>query len=95
MDQSADDILKLITNFISDDLKIPTPLSWELLRQMHVTKNFPIIQLEKAATIASLCIIATDEFSSVLNFYHEHGAFLYYADVEYLRSIIIIDPKWL
>ena len=97
VDQSAEDIKKLITNFISNDLKIPTPLSWELFRQMfsYVTKNVPFIQLEKAATIASLCDIATDEFPSVLNFYHEHGAFLYYADVEYLRNIIIIDPKWL
>ena len=97
VDQSADDIQALITKFVIHDLKIPTPLSWELFRQMfsYVTKNVPFIQLEKAATIASLCDIATDEFPSVLNFYHEHGAFLYYPDVEYLRNIIIIDPKWL
>ena len=88
---------ELIAKFVTCDLIIPTPLSWELFRQMfsYVTKKFPIIQLEKAATIASLCDITTDEFPSVLNFYHEHGAFLYYADVEYLRNIIIIDPKWL
>ena len=97
VDQSANNIQALITKFIIHDLKIPTPLSWELFRQMfsYVTKNVPFIQLEKAATIASLCDIATDEFPSVLNFYHEHGAFLYYPDVEYLRNIIIIDPKWM
>ena len=97
VDQSAADIQTQIIKFITSDLNIPTPLSWELFRQMfsYVTKNVQIIQLEKAATIASLCDIATEEFPSVLNFYHEHGAFLYYADVEYLRNIIIIDPKWL
>ena len=97
VDQLSDDIQAQIANFISHDLKIPTPLSWELFRQMfsYVTKNVPIIPIEKAATIASICDIATDEFPSVLNFYHEHGAFLYYADVEYLSNIIIIDPKWL
>ena len=95
--QSAADIQSETTKFIKSDLNIPTPLSWELFRQMfsYVTKNVPIIQLEKAAAIASLCNIGTKEFPSVLNFYHEHGAFLYYADVEYLHNIIIIDPKWL
>ena len=98
VDQSADDCIQaLLTDFITKDLIIPTPLSWELFRQMfsYVTKNVPIIPIEIAATIASLCDIATDDFPSVLNFYHEHGAFLYYADVECLRNIIIIDPKWL
>ena len=92
-DQSTSDanIEALVTKFISRDLSIPTPLTWELFRQMisYATKKLNIIKLEKAATIASLSNIATDEFPSVLNFYHEHGAFLYYADVEYLCNIMI------
>ena len=90
------DIKKRMTDFITSDLKIQTPLSWELFRQIfsYLTKNIPIIRLEKVATIASFCDIKKD-FPSVLNFYHEHGAFLYYPDVQYLNNIIIIDPKWL
>ena len=92
-DQSTSDanIEALVTKFISRDLSIPTPLTWELFRQMisYATNKLYIIKLEKAATIASLCNIATDEFPSVLNFYHEHGAFLCYADVEYLCNIMI------
>ena len=90
------DIKENMTNFIASDLKIQTPLSWELFRQIfsYLTKNIPIMQLENVATIASFCDINHD-FISVLNFYHEHGAFLYYPDVQYLNEIIIIDPKWL
>ena len=97
VDQSVTEIQMKIATFITNDLKICTPLSWELFRQLisYVTKNIPIVQLEKAATIAALCDIPTDAFLSLLNFYHEHGAFLYYPDVKHLNNIIIIDPKWL
>ena len=79
MDEPAAGIKALITEFITENLKIPTPLSWELFRQLfaYVTRDIPIISIEKAATIASLCDITTNEFPSVLNFYHEHGAFLF------------------
>ena len=95
--QTVADIPKKITQFITHDLKMPTPLSWELFRQLisYVTKNVQTVQLEKVASIASLCDITTEEFPSVLNFYHEHGAFLYYPDIQYLNNFIIIDPKWL
>ena len=43
-----------------------------------------MIPLDKAETIVSLLDKATDDFSSVLNFYHEHGAFLYYAFTYFL-----------
>ena len=97
MDQTVAGIITNITKFITQDLKILTPLSWELFRQLisYVTKNVQIAQLEKVASIASLCDITTEEFPSVLNFYHENGAFLYYPDDQYLNDIIIIDPMWL
>ena len=90
------DIKKYMANSITSDLKIQTPLSWELFHRLisYLTKNVPIMLLENVATIASFCDIKHD-FPSVLNFYHEHGAFLYYPDVQYLNNIIIIDPKWL
>lgn len=96
--QAAAEIQARITKFISRDLVIPTPLSWELFRQIvsYLTKNIPILQIEKVATIATVCgITKADEFTSVLNFYHEHGAFLYFGDIEFLQNIVIFDPKWL
>ena len=90
-------IQKEVATFIAHDLVIPTPLSWELFRQMftYVTKNIPILKIRKVAIIASLCDITAEDFPSVLNFFHEHGVFLYYADVECLQNIVILDPKWL
>ena len=87
-----------VAKFITRDLVIPTPLSWELFRQIFsyaTKKEISTLSIDQVALIASLCDITPDEFPSVLNFFHEHGALLYYANVEYLQNIVIIDPKWL
>ena len=95
--QAAPEIQTLVTKLITRDIKISTPLTWELFHRMfsHVTKNFSIVQVEKAASIALLCGISDKEFPCVLHFYHEHGVFLYYPDVQYLNNVIITDPMWL
>ena len=78
-------------------LEIPTPFAWELFRKIfsYATRSFEFIELEKVATIAVLCGITCHQFPSVLNFYHQHGAFLYFSDVKYLNKIVIVKPDWL
>ena len=96
--QAVAEIEAQVAQFITRDLVIPTPLSWELFRQIfsYVTKKeISTLSIDQVALIARLCDITPDEFPSVLNFFHEHGALLYYANVEYLQNIVIIDPKWL
>ena len=96
--QAVAEIEAQVANFITRDLIIPTPLSWELFRQIfsYVTKKeISTLSIDQVALIARLCDITPDEFPSVLNFLHEHGTLLYYANVEYLQNIVIVDPKWL
>ena len=95
--QAVAEIVAPVAKFITRGLEMSTPLSWELFRQIfsYVTKNVPTLNIERVAIIASLCDISLEEFPSVLNYLHEHGALLYYANVEYLQNIVIIDPNWL
>ena len=85
-----------VQNFVVR-LEIPTPFAWELFRKIfsYATKTFEFIELEKVATIAVLCGITCHQFPSVLNFYHQHGAFLYFSNVRYLNKIVIVKPDWL
>ena len=96
---SDDEILELksqVQKFVVQ-LEIPTPIAWELFRKIfsYATMKFDFIQIEKVATIALLCGITMSQFPSVLNFYHQHGAFIYFSEVAHLNKIVIVNPDWL
>lgn len=79
------------------DLKIKTPLLWEFFRKIlnELKYKHPFISMGKISAIAMLCGIKLEDLPSVLNFYHEHGAILFYPEVEKMCDIVILDPKWL
>ena len=97
---------ELVRDFVGK-LKIETPLTWELFRSVltYATKDLKYISIKNVAAFFILCTCDVksdkdkddhgDELQSALNFYHEHGAFLYFPDVEGMSDIIILDPKWL
>ena len=78
-------------------LVLQVPLAWEFFRKIlnslqHGGKHF--ISVEKVAALALLCGIAIKHLQSVLNFYHEHGAILYYPAIPHLKTLVILNPKW-
>lgn len=77
-------------------LVLPVPLAWEFFRKIlhELKENKPYISVEKVAALALLCGIKLENLQSVLNFYHEHGAILYYPAVDHLQNIVILNPKW-
>ena len=46
-------------------------------------------------SIAAECHVPHDEVTSALEFYHELGVFLFYLEVEGLKSVVILEPQWL
>ena len=46
-------------------------------------------------SIAAECHVPHDEVPSALLFYHELGVFLFYPNIEGLKSVVILEPQWL
>ena len=90
-------VKRIIRDFISDALCIPTPIAWVLFRKLltKLTTSRPIVALDNVAIISRACSIADTTLGSVLSFYHELGAFLHYADIDVLKDNVIAQPEWL
>ncbi|CAI8025378.1 hypothetical protein GBAR_LOCUS14664, partial [Geodia barretti] len=60
-----------------------------------VAEDKPILLYSEVVFIAEQCKIPTEVVPSVLQFYHQLGALLHYANVPSLASTIIVEPQWL
>ena len=81
----------------ADSLIVPTPLSWVALRQVlqKMSSNNPVLTYSQVQIIAEKCDIAESVVPSVLQFYHQLGAMLHYANIPSLTNTVIIEPQWL
>ena len=49
----------------------------------------------KCTALQQNAMFLEDEVASALLFYHELGVFLFYPDIESLKSVVILEPQWL
>ena len=96
-DPAIKTIKRIVRDFISEALCIPTPVAWVLFRKMlaKLAKSRPVMALDIVVSIARACSIHDTILLSVLSFFHELGAFLHYADIETLKDKVITQPEWL
>ncbi len=75
-----------------------TPITWILFRKIlqltQRSQGVNIISLNDAIAIGSLAKVQQDQMVSVLEFYHELGALLYYRCIKGLQEKIILNPQW-
>ena len=96
-DPQINELKRIVRDFISNALCIPTPIAWVLFRKLltKLTTSRPIVALDNVAIISRACSIDDTTLGSVLSFYHELGAFLHYADIDVLKDNVIAQPEWL
>ncbi|CAI8016310.1 hypothetical protein GBAR_LOCUS10012 [Geodia barretti] len=84
-------------NEFAKSLVVDTPLAWVTFRQVlqKVAEDKPILLYSDVVFIAKQCKIPTEVVPSVLQFYHQLGALLHYANVPSLAGTIIVEPQWL
>jgi GTPase SAR1 family protein len=84
-------------NVFAKSLVVDTPLAWVTFRQVlqKVAEDKPILLYSEVVFIAEQCHIPTEVVPSVLQFYHQLGALLHYANVPSLATTIIVEPQWL
>ncbi|CAI8047530.1 hypothetical protein GBAR_LOCUS26270 [Geodia barretti] len=84
-------------NEFAKSLVVNTPLAWVTFRQVlqKVAEDKPILLYSEVVFIAEQCKIPTEVVPSVLQFYHQLGALLHYANVPSLATTIIVEPQWL
>ena len=88
----------LITTFVQEKLTEETPISWIHFRkvlQLYIKEKKPVISLEEVYSIAKDCHMPPEDVPGALKFYHELGVFLFYADIESLKSRVFLEPQWL
>ena len=93
-----EELHQLITTFVEEKLTTETPISWIHFRkvlQLYTRKKKPVIPLEEVYSIAEDCHMPREDVPSALQFYHELGVFLFYADIESLKSVVFLEPQWL
>ena len=93
-----EELHQLITTFVEEKLTTETPISWIHFRkvlQLYTMKKKPVIALEEVYSIAEDCHMLREDVPSALRFYHELGVFLFYADIESLKSVVFLEPQWL
>ena len=93
-----EELHQLITTFVEKELTTETPISWIHFRkvlQLYTRKKKPVISLEEVYSIAKDCHMPRGDVTSALRFYHELGVFLFYADIESLKSVVFLEPQWL
>ena len=97
-DSGYDKLREIIYSFVHDKLTIETPVSWIHFRkvlQLYIKKQKPVIQLDEVYSIAAQCHVPHDDVPSALLFYHGLGVFLFYPDIESLKSVVFLEPRWL
>ena len=98
-DPAFKEIRQCVHEFTTKNLAVKTPLTWVLFRKVMQSickdDNKPVVSYGEAAAIAKACYISPKAVPSVLNFYHELGVFLYYANVRSLQKWVVADPQWL
>ena len=93
-----EELHQLITTFVEEKLTTETPISWIQFRkvlQLYTRKKKPVISLKVLYSIAKDCYMPRRDVPSALRFYHELGVFLFYADIESLKSVVFLEPQWL
>ena len=93
-----EELHQLITTFVEKELATETPINWIHFRkvlQLYTRKKKPVISLEEVYSIAEDCHMPRGDVPSALRFYHELGVFLFYADIESLKSAVFLEPQWL
>lgn len=90
-------IRQAVHEFVLTDLSVHTPVTWVLFRKVmqSMFKDEPVVKLQEVYAIAEACRIPSEAVPSVLNFYHQLGVFLYFANVPGLQDVVITDPQWL
>ena len=97
-DSGFKNIQEIVYSFVHDKLTIEIPVSWIHFRkvlQLYIKKQKPVIQLDEVYSIAAECYIPRDEVPIALLFYHDLGVFLFYPNIEGLKSVVILEPQWL
>ena len=89
-----EELHQLITTFVEEKLTTETPISWiHFRKELQLYK--PVMPLEVVCSIAEDCRMPRGDVPSALRFYHELGVFLFYADIESLKSVVFLEPQWL
>ena len=97
-DSGFKELHSAIFTFVHEKLSTETPVSWVHFRkvlQLHTKKMKPVIKLDEVYSIAAECHVPEGEVHSALLFYHELGVFLFYPNIEGLKSVVILEPQWL
>ena len=97
-DSDFEVLRRTVYNFVQDNLSEEMPVSWVHFRkvlQLHTKREKPVISLDEVYSIAAECHVPRDEVPSALLFYHELGVFLFYPNIEGLKSVVILEPQWL
>ena len=95
-DQAITDIRKACQDFVSK-LEVATPTSWVLFRKIlsSIAGEHPVLSYSDSEAVARVCNISVESLPFVLEFYHDLGVFLFYANIPDLDQKVIINPDWL
>ena len=95
-DQAITEIRKACQEFVSK-LEVATPTSWVLFRKIlsSIAGEHPVLSYSDSEAVARVCNISVESLPFVLEFYHDLGVFLFYANIPDLDQKVIINPDWL
>ena len=93
-DPNFSEVRGKIYDFTSGKLIVKTPISWVLFRKVIGSIGKNVISLKEACAIGKACKIPAEVVPSVLLFYHDLGALLFYPHIKGLQEIVIISSKW-
>ena len=95
-DPSLGALRKAVIDFTEKKLILKTPLSWILFRKVLqvLSKEYNVINLDKACIVGDASKISKEDIPHVLTFYHDLGVLLFYPQLDGLKDKIIINPKY-
>ena len=98
-DPSLQALRDAIIRFTKEKLVLKTPLSWILFRKviqaLRKKYMYNVISLKDAHVIGAACKIPIEDMHYVLMFYHELGVLLFYPQIDGMKDVIILDPKYI
>ena len=90
---------EIVYSFVHDKLTIETPISWihfrNVLQLCVMKQNVSVMQLGEVYSIAKECHVIVENVPSALQSYHNFRVFLFYPDIEGLKSVLFLKPQWL
>ena len=93
------DRLKNLTVFVASSLRKEQPIFFLKIERSLLLLEKQVISKSMMADIVAKCSFSmseeSPEFKSLLDYFHSKRAILYFSEIESLKDLIILSPRWL